>query len=244
MPEIGLLFDILGRVPTIELVLKNPARSEQCARQSLLGNELQITVRVVTAATVRAASPHVDAHVHIAFARGNDVTEIGPISGNLSRGDQILGLPPVVEEDAVAGVEEGPVLGVELVLVVERAAHVNGVVPDQLACGRYGAKLAAEALQELLERLEERRGNGGRFDVDEIAVEVGFLAECGETVGEEGVESTSHTAKKAGLHVAKTRVGSGEELEEELFVPPLDDECAENGNAVAMACLDPVGRVG
>ena len=41
-----------------------------------------------------------------------------------------------------------------------------------------------------------------------------------------------------------TRVGSGEELEEKLFIPPLDDERAENGNAVAMACLDPVGRVG
>ena len=91
---------------------------------------LAMSSSVVTAATVRAASPHVDTHVHVAFATGKSVTEIGPISGNLSRGDQILGLPPVVEEDAVAGVEEGPVLGVELVLVVERAAHVDGVIPD------------------------------------------------------------------------------------------------------------------
>ena len=101
-----------------------------------------------------------------------------------------------------------------------------------------------EPLQELLEWLEEGCGDGGRFDVDEIAVEVGLFAKCSETVGEEGVESANHTAKKGGLHVAETRVGSGEELEEKLFIPPLDDERAENGNAVAMACLDPVGRVG
>lgn len=244
MPEIGLLFDILGRVPTIKFVLKHPAWSEQCARQSLLGNELQITVRVVTAATVRATSPHVNAHVHVAFATGKNVTEIGPISGNLSRGDQILGLPPVVEEDAVAGVEEGPILGVELVLVVERAAHVDGVIPDELARRRDSVELAAEAFQELLEWLEEGCGNGGRFNVDEVAVEVGLLAECGETVGEEGVESINQTAEEGELHAAETRVGSGEELEEKRFIPPLDDECAENGNAVAMACLDPVGRVG
>ena len=244
VPEIGLFLDILGYVPTTEFVFKNPSRSEQGTRQSLLRNELQISVRVVTTATVRATSPYINAHVHVAFAIGECMAKIVPISGNLSRGEQILGLPPVVQENAIAGVEKGPVLGIELVLVVQRAAHVNGVVPDELALGRDGVKLAAETLQELLERLEERSGNGGRFDVDKVAVEVGFFAEGGETVSEEGVESRGEDAKGTALHVAKALFGSSEKLGEKLFISPFDDERAENGNAVAVSRFDPVGWVG
>lgn len=171
-------------------MLEHPARREQRTRQALLRDLLQRLVCVVTPAAETPTAPNVDAHVHVAFAGGERADEIEPISGILSRDDQIARLPPVVQEDAVAVVEIDAVFGVELVLVVESAVGVDGVVPNHLALRRKCLEFEAELFEELLERADEGSRNGAGLDVHEIAVEVGLFAERGEPVREEGIEPT------------------------------------------------------
>ena len=50
--------------------------------------------------------------------------------------------------------------------------------------------------------------------------------------------------RKSRLGVVGRRIGSSEQLVEELVVVAFDDEGAEDGHAVEMGGLDPVGRVG
>ena len=180
-------------------MLEHPARREQRTRQALLRDLLQRLVCVVTPAAETPTAPNVDAHVHVAFAGGERADEIEPISGILSRDDQIAGLPPVVQEDAVAVVEIDAVFGVELVLVVESAVGVDGVVPNHLALRRKCLEFEAELFEELLERADEGSRNGAGLDVHEIAVEVGLFAERGEPVREEGIEPCVKRGGRADL---------------------------------------------
>ena len=77
-----------------------------------------------------------------------------------------------------------------MVLVVESAVGIDGVVPNHLALRRKCLEFEAELFEELLERADEGSRNGAGLDVHEIAVEVGLFAERGEPVREEGIEPT------------------------------------------------------
>ena len=189
VPEIGLFSDILLRVDTIKLVLENPSRGKDSTRKPLFGYEFQILVCVETTSTETPATPNINTYIDITFSGGEWMDENVPISGILSRGDQIVGLPPVVQKDAITVVEIDAIFGVELILVVERAICIDGVVPNNLAFLRKSLEFEVQFFEEFLQRSNKRSRNGTRFDIHEITVEVGLLAERGEAVCEERIES-------------------------------------------------------
>lgn len=112
-----------------------------------------------------------------------------PVSRQLEGSANFRGSPPVVDEESVDAAEKGGILAGEFVLVVEKTAGVDRVVPDEHSRGVDGVDSLAEFRQEGKKEGKEGRRNRGDFDVDQITVEIGFGTNGDESFGEKRVES-------------------------------------------------------
>ena len=134
-----------------------------------------------------------------------------PGSRELEGSADFRGSPPVVDEESVDAAEKGGIFAGEFVLVVEKTAGVDGVVPDDLSRGVDCMQAIAEFRQEGKEKGEEKRGNRGDLDVDQKPVEIGFGANGDESLGEKRVESGYH-GKEGILGPMRVEIGSAQQL--------------------------------
>lgn len=138
---------------------------------------------------------------------------------------QMLGAPVVVEQNAVAGVVERAIVGVQFVLPVEAAVVQDAVVPDDERMRHGGVHLLAERAHEAL---QGRHAGGGQraFDVEQPALEA--------TVPGEMDERSDRCVRRGigGEYLLEMRCAGGR----------LEDDGAEHTDAMPMGGLQPAER--
>ena len=160
-----------------------------------------------------AAAVAVDAHPDVAGTAHDVGHALGGADGGLA--------PPVVGEQAAAGVQEGGVEQRQAVLPVQLVEHCDGIIPEHLDTGRL--ELANPGLQ--IARPPGLREDG--FDVEQPAVEAVRLLDAGQLGGKQVFALAALLEQPAGLG---RRLGM------------LQHKGAQHLDAGTVAGVDPGGR--